>query len=64
MPKIECKEFILNEKIRSMSIKCKCGRYCYVGLKRNYRICSWCGRKILSKKEEFKTRLMKLLNEV
>ena len=47
--------------LREISVMCKCGRRVYIYKNKKFGICSWCGNKVLSKKEQFKDKLIKIL---
>ena len=40
-------------------VKCKCGHSILTA--KEYEICRWCGKKVYSHKEQFKTKLRKVM---
>jgi hypothetical protein len=48
-------------EIRKMSVMCQCGRRVNIHKGKKSGICSWCGRKVLNKKEQFKLDFMKFI---
>ena len=49
------------EELRKVSVLCECGRRVYIYKDKKFGICHWCGKKVLSKKEQFKDKLIKIL---
>ena len=49
----------LMQSIRDSTVVCECG--CRTTINKDYAICRYCGKKIYTKKDDFKNKIKKLL---
>lgn len=51
----------LIEERNKFKIKCNCGHSIVIQPNKDYKICSWCGNKVINKRKIFKENLLEKL---
>lgn len=55
---------IVHDKLESLKVRCKCGHTMSIAAYLDYRICNFCGSKVINNtKEHFKYKLLKELRK-
>lgn len=50
-------------KRKSYSVLCQCGHRIYINPRKEFAVCCFCGKKHISPKEQFKSKLSELLGK-
>lgn len=48
----------LIEEKNKFKVKCICGHSIVISPRKDYKICSWCGKKVVNKRKIFKENLL------